>query len=154
VDAKNSTATTTIPEAVRTKNLTIFDNAQVTRIVVDANGRVAGVSYIRNRQEYFQPAKVVLLGGYTYENSRLLLLSKSKPYPNGLSNNHGQVGRHYFAHWTSNVSALFPYDLIVWYGLPAQGVTVDEWADDSFDHAGLGFIGGASLHVMTERHPI
>jgi len=31
---------------------------------------------------------------------------------------------------------------------------VDEWADDSFDHAGLGFIGGASMHVYTERHPI
>ena len=37
--AKNSTATTTIPDAVRTKNLTIFDKAQVTRIVTDSNGR-------------------------------------------------------------------------------------------------------------------
>jgi gluconate 2-dehydrogenase alpha chain len=154
VGAKNSTAITTIPEAVRTRNLTIFDKAQVTRIVTDSNGRVSGVSYIRDRKEYFQPAKIVLLAGYTYENSRLLLLSKSKTYPNGLSNNHGQVGRHYFGHWTSNVSALFPYDINVWYGLPAQGATVDEWADDSFDHAGLGFIGGASLHVYTERHPI
>jgi gluconate 2-dehydrogenase alpha chain len=115
---------------------------------------VAGVTYIRDRREYFQPAKVVLLGGYTYENTRVLLLSKSKAYPNGLSNNHGQVGRHYFGHWQGNVTALFPKDLNVWYGLPAQGTTVDEWADDNFDHSGLGFIGGASLHVYTERHPI
>jgi len=28
------------------------------------------------------------------KNTRLLLLSKSKAYPNGLSNNHGQVGKH------------------------------------------------------------
>ena len=95
----------------------------------------------------------MLLAGYTYENSRLLLLSKSKSYPKGLSNNHGQVGRHYFGHWNSFVTALFPHDINTWYGLPAQGTTCDEWADDSFDHNGMGFIGGSSLHVMTERIP-
>ena len=77
VNAKCSTAVTTIPAALKTGNLTIFDRAHVTRIGADANGQVTGVSYIRNRQEYFQPAKVVLLAGYTYENTRLLLLSKS-----------------------------------------------------------------------------
>ena len=30
-----------------------------------ADAANTGVSYIRNRQEYFQPAKVVLLAGYT-----------------------------------------------------------------------------------------
>ena len=81
ISAKNSTAVTTIPEAQKTKNLTIFDKAQVTRIVSDDNGKVTGVLYLREGKEYFQPAKVVLLAGYTYENSRLLLLSKSKAYP-------------------------------------------------------------------------
>jgi len=158
ISAKNSTAVATIPEAVRTKNLTIFDFAQVTRIVSGGDGRVTGVNYLRNGKEYFQPARVVLLGSYTYENSRLLLLSKSKAYPNGLSNNHGQVGRHYFAHWGTQgggaVAALFPFDINVFYGLPAQGATVDDWGDDSYDHTGLGFIGGSSLHVHTELHPI
>jgi gluconate 2-dehydrogenase alpha chain len=154
IRAKNSTAFTTIPEAEKTKNLMIFDRAHVTRILADGNGRVTGVQYVRNGEEFFQPAKVVLLAGYTYENSRLLLLSKSAAYAKGLANNHGQVGRHYFGHWTGNVSAMFPFDINIWYGLPAQGITVDEWADDSFDHSGRGFIGGASLHVYTERHPI
>jgi gluconate 2-dehydrogenase alpha chain len=31
---------------------------------------------------------------------------------------------------------------------------VDEWADDTFDHSGLGFIGGASLCTFMEKHPI
>ena len=61
VNAKSSTAVTTIPAALATKNLTIFDLAHVTRIVADSNGRVTGVSYMRNREEFFQPAKVVLL---------------------------------------------------------------------------------------------
>jgi gluconate 2-dehydrogenase alpha chain len=158
ISAKNSTAVTTIPEAQKSKNFRIFDRAQVTRIVSDAKGKVTGVLYLRQGQEYFQPAKVVLLASYTYENSRLLLLSKSKAYPNGLSNNHGQVGRHYFGHWDAQagtgVSALFPFDLNIWYGAIAQNVTVDEFADDNFDHAGLGFIGGATIQVNTEKHPI
>lgn len=156
ISAKNSTAVTTIPAAQKTKNLQIFDYAQVTRIVSGADGRVTGVAYIKDRKEYFQPAKVVLLGSYTYENSRLLLLSKSKAYPHGLANNHGQVGKHYFGHWGTGVGtmALFPFDINVWYGLPAQGATVDEWADDHYDHSGLGFIGGTTLHARTELHPI
>jgi len=156
IGAKNSTAVTTIPEAQKTKNLTIVDYAHVTRIVSRAEGRVIGVTYIKDKKEYFQPAKVVLLASYTYENTRLLLLSKSKAYPNGLSNNRGQVGKNYFAHWgtAAGAAALFPFDINVWYGLPAQGTTVDEWADDNYDHSGLGFIGGTSLHVHTEMHPI
>jgi len=154
VNAKGSTAVSTIPEAIKTKNLTIHDLAHVTRIVADSNARVTGVNYLRNGQEFFQPAKVVLLAGYTYENSRLLHLSKSNAFPQGLSNNHGQVGKHYFAHYQGAVTALFPFDVNIWYGLPAQGITVDDFADDAFDHAGLGFIGGTSMHVRTERHPI
>lgn len=154
VSAKNSTAVTTIPEALKTKRLKIFDRAQVTRILVDGKGRASGVHYLRNGQEFVQPAKVVLLASYTYENSRLLLLSKSAQYPLGLSNHHGQVGRHYFGHWVDTVGALFPFDVNIWYGLPAQGTAVDDWADDQYDHSGVGFIGGSSLHVRTERHPI
>jgi len=158
INAKNSTAVTTIPEALKTKNLKIFDKAQVTRIETDANAKVTGVTYIRERREYFQPAKVVLVASYTYENVRLLFLSKSKAYPGGLSNNHGQVGRHYFGHWDAQagtgVSALFPFDLNIWYGAIAQNCTVEEFADDNFDHTGLGFIGGATIQVNTEKHPI
>ncbi len=158
VRAKNSTCFTTIPEALKTKHLSITDRAQVTRIV-EESGKVTGVQYLRDGKEYFQPAKVVLLGSYTYENVRLLLLSKSKAFPDGLANNHGQVGKHYFGHWDAQagagVTALFPMDLNTWYGaILSQGVVIDEWADDSFDHSGLGFIGGASLTVNMEKHPI
>jgi len=158
IGAKNSTAVTTIPEAMKTKNLTIFERAQVTRIESGNDGKVNGVTYIRDGKEYFQPARVVLVASYTYENVRLLLLSKSKAYPGGLSNNHGQVGKHYFGHWDAQagtgVNALFPFDLNIWYGAIAQNSTVEEFADDNFDHAGLGFIGGATIQVNTEKHPI
>jgi gluconate 2-dehydrogenase alpha chain len=155
LDAKNSPHLTTIPKAVATGNLRVVTRAHVTTIEVDGQGRATGVNYVVGTQEYFQPARVVLLAGYTYENVRLLLLSKSAAYPDGLSNNHGQVGRHYLSHHQgAGVSALFPFDLGSWYGLPAQGVAVDEWADDNFDHGDLDFIGGGNLWAMSDNRPI
>jgi len=129
--------------------------ARVTTIAVDKNGRASGVNYLRNGQEYFQPADVVLMASHLYENVRLLLLCKSKAYPNGLSNNHGQVGKHYFSHnEIGAVSALFPFNLHNWYGTVSQGVAIDDWADDNFDHSGLDFIGGGNLWFAGERRPI
>src|SRR5262249_27028703 len=49
---------------------------------------------------------------------------------------------------------LFPFDLNNWYGLPAQGVAVDNWADDNFDHSGLDFIGGGNLSAFSDRLPV
>jgi gluconate 2-dehydrogenase alpha chain len=156
INAKNSTAVSTIPKAVATGRLKVVTLATTTNVAVDEkSGRVAGVIYVKGSQEFFQPADVVLLAGYTYENVRLLLLSKSKVFPNGLSNNGGQVGKHYFSHNTaSTVTALFPFDINNWYGLPAQGIAVDNWADDNFDHSGLDFIGGGNLWVYSDRRPI
>jgi gluconate 2-dehydrogenase alpha chain len=155
IRSKGSTAVTTIPKAQATGRLQVVTQATVTTIEVNGEGRVTGVNYLKDGAEYFQPADVVLLASYTYENVRILLLSKSRAYPNGLANNHGQVGRHYFSHNTgAAVTALFPRNLNNWYGLPAQGVAVDDWADDNFDHAGLDFIGGGNLWVYSDRRPI
>jgi len=155
LDAKNSPHLTTIPRALETGNLRVVTRAHVTTIEVDANGRATGVNYVVGNNEYFQPARVVLLASYTYENVRLLLLSKSRAYPAGLSNNRGQVGRHYFSHHQgAGVGALLPYDIGAWYGLPAQGVAVDDFADDNFDHSDVDFIGGGNLWAMSDRRPI
>jgi gluconate 2-dehydrogenase alpha chain len=156
IHAKNSTAVSTIPKAVATGRLKVVTLATTTGVAVDqTSGRATGVNYVKGGQEYFQPADVVLLAGYTYENVRLLLLSKSKAFPNGLSNNGGQVGKHYITHNTaSTVTALFPFDINNWYGLPAQGIAVDNWADDNFDHSGLDFLGGGNMWVYSDRRPI
>lgn len=155
VDAKNSPAVTTIPRAEATGRLKVVTHATVTKIETDNQGKITGVTYVQDREEFFQPARFVFVSTYTYENVRLLLLSKSKAFPIGLSNNHAQVGKHYLSHHQgAGVTALFPYDLHAWYGLPAQGVAVDEFADDNFDHGGLDFIGGGNMWVYSDRRPI
>jgi gluconate 2-dehydrogenase alpha chain len=155
VSAKSSTAVSTIPRAEASGKLEIVTSAHVTRIYVDDDGRAGGVHYVKDGETYIQPAGVVLLACYTYENTRLLLLSDSARFPHGLANNHGQVGKHYMSHnQAATVNALFPHKLNRWYGLPAQGVGVDEWADDNFDHNELDFIGGGNLWVYSDQRPI
>ena len=83
MNAKGSTAVTTIPKAQKTGRLNVVTEAHVTEVNVDAKGRVTGVTYVKGTEVFYQPASVVLLATYTYENVRTLLLSKSKAYPQG-----------------------------------------------------------------------
>lgn len=155
VNAKGSTFLNAIPHARKTKKLTVVTLARVTQVVVDRNGRATGVRYVRGSQEYFQPASVVMLGAYLYENVRLMLLSKSSAYPNGLSNNHGQVGKNYISHMYGGVDGVFPGRKLNRFGGPgAQRTSSDMWTDDQFDHNGLGFVGGGILDARMEAKPI
>jgi gluconate 2-dehydrogenase alpha chain len=154
-DAKGSTFLTAIAEAESTGNLKVVPLARTTKIAVDKEGRATGVIYLKGGERFFQPADVVLIATYTYENTRLLLLSKSKAFPAGLSNNHGQVGKHYISHMFGGVNGLFPGQKLNRFSGPgAQRVSLDDWNADNFDHTGLGFIGGAVLDSRMESKPI
>jgi gluconate 2-dehydrogenase alpha chain len=152
--AKSSTDVSTIPQALKTGNLKIVSGARVTSIVVDHWGKVSGVVFIKRNEVYFQPADVVVLATFAWENSRLLFLSKSRQFPHGLSNNHGQVGKHYFTHGGPNANGLFGMALNRWNGQGSQALHVDDWEADNFDHTGLGFIGGGSIDGRSEQKPI
>src|SRR3712207_4369134 len=109
---------------------------------------------------YWQPADVVVLAAYTYENVRLLLMSKSAAFPNGLSNNHGQVGKHFVSHSGFGVSALFPgRKLNRWYGTVSQWVAVDDFEGGVMDskgefisHSGLFSNGGEQKPIGTANN--
>lgn len=155
VDAKGSTNLAPIPQAEKTGNLKVVEHARVLEIVVDGDGLASGVRYLKGNAVHFQPARAVLLAGYTYENTRLLLLSKSGAFPNGLSNNHGQVGRHYLAHVRAGANGVIPgRRLNRFSGTASQWTAVDDFDSDFFDHAGLGFIGGGTIAAGMEVKPI
>jgi gluconate 2-dehydrogenase alpha chain len=155
--AKASTNLHYIPQAEKTGNLHVVPLARVLEVNVDKHGRASGVTYLKGGKTYFQPAKVVMLAGYMYENVRLLLLSKSAAYPHGLSNNHGQVGRHYIGHGlaSASVSGVFKGRRLNMYsGTIGQYTAVDDWDADHFDHSGLGFISGGMVSATMESKPI
>src|SRR5690606_29528073 len=63
-NAKGSTDVTLIRDAEATGRLRIETMARVIRIDVGSDGLVSGVTYVQDGVERFQPARVVLLGGY------------------------------------------------------------------------------------------
>lgn len=154
-DAKGATHLNVIARAEETGNLTIETDARVLRIEVDGDGRASGVRYVQGGEEHLLLASAVLVATYTYENSRLLLVSTSRAFPRGLANNHGQVGRHYTAHYCQPGYGVFPgRRLNLFNGVGSQVTVLDDWDCDHFDHSGLGFIGGGLLLAHHELHPI
>ena len=154
-DARGSTFLNAIPEAERTGNLEVVPEARALEIVVDGEGRASGVRYLQAGRAYFQPAALVFLSAHSFENTRLLLLSRSKAYPQGLSNNRGQVGRNTMSHMYVGVDGVFPGRILNRFGGSyAQCTSLDDFNADNFDHSGLGFVGGACISAVQEAKPI
>jgi len=154
-ESKASTLTT-IAAAEKTGKLEVRPNSRVMSIDVDSSGRASGVTYMdENGQTQVQPAGFVILGTYVYENSRLLLLSKSAAYPNGLSNNEGQVGKYYRPQAGAEVYGNYSgKKLNAWGGTSGQGIAMDDLNGDNFDHTGLGFIRGANVQMTSGNMPV
>jgi len=154
-NAKGSVNLNAIPRAEKSGNLKVETGARVTEIAVDNDGRATGVTYLKDGKEHFQPTSLVILSGFVYENTRLLLLSKSKAFPKGLSNNAGQVGKGFMSHGFIIGSGAFDGKRLNRFGGPgSQYMAFDDFEGDNFDHAGLDFIGGAGMSTGSEAKPI
>jgi choline dehydrogenase-like flavoprotein len=87
--------------ALETGNLTIRTNSTAREITVDpVTGKASGVSFIDTDtgKTYEARGKAVIVAASTLESARLLLLSKSQTYPNGLGNSSGHVGHNFCEH--------------------------------------------------------
>jgi gluconate 2-dehydrogenase alpha chain len=155
-DSKSSTLVSAIRHAEGTGKLDVRPNCRVTSILNNDKGQVTGVRYIDDQgQEREQPAGVVILSTYVYENVRLLLLSMSDFYRNGLANNSGQVGRNYMSHAYVSRNGLFPgKDLNLYSGTTGQAIAMVDLNGDHFDHTGLGLIRGAVVFASNGNLPI
>lgn len=93
-ETRSTVATTYIPEALATGNFEVRADSFVKEVTVDQNGKATGVIYVSpDGSEHEQKARVVVLALGAIESSRLMLLSKSPRFPDGLSNDSGVVGR-------------------------------------------------------------
>lgn len=144
--AKWSTLYTEIPAAEDTGLLDLRTEAQVTRIEHDRQGKVDTVLY-RDAQgrEQRQKARVVCLAGNAIETPRLLLLSASEMFRDGLANSSGQVGRNYMRHTTGSVYAAFRDPVHMFRGTVMAGIVQDEAQHDP----SRGFVGGYELETIS-----
>jgi len=101
IHAAFDSTTGLIRPALDTGNLTLRPNSTVYEITVDKNsGKATGVSFLdsETKKSYQVKAKTVVIAASTLESARLLLLSKSTLYPNGIANSSGHVGHNFCEH--------------------------------------------------------
>ncbi len=143
--AKWSTLYTELPKAEKTGNLDLRPESHVTRIEHDPAGKVTGVVYMdKDGKEQRQKARIVCVAGNSIETPRLLLLSASGLFKDGLANSSGQVGRNYMRHMTGSVYALFKQPVHMYRGTTMAGIVRDEAALDTR----RGFVGGYELETL------
>jgi len=143
--AKWSTLYTEIPRAEATGHFELRTQAHAARIEHDARGRLTGVVYFdQDGQEQRQKARIVCVAGNSIETPRLLLLSESSLFPNGLANASGQVGRNYMRHTTGSVYAAFRDPVHMYRGTTMAGIVRDE----AVHNPKRGFAGGYELETI------
>jgi gluconate 2-dehydrogenase alpha chain len=151
VGAKSSTLVTLLPQADATGNFKLVTGAMCHRVDSDNSGRATGVSYYGpDGSDHAIEAELVILAPFIYDNTRLLLLSRTEKFPNGLANSSGQVGKHIMAHIGAKVYAAFDSRYVNNYmGPNAQKHSLDDFNADNYDHGGLGFIRGSQVAIAT-----
>lgn len=96
VYADFSSSTCLVKPAMEKGKVELYTHAMVREVLTDDAGLATGVVYIdkKDLKEYKIGAKVVVLAASACETARIMLNSKSKSHPNGLSNSSGVVGRY------------------------------------------------------------
>ncbi len=140
--AKSSSLSSVIPAAEKTGRCEVRTGSYVREISVEKSGRVTGVIYFDSRkQEVFQKAKAVVLCANGSESPRLLLLSKSNLFPDGLANSSGLVGKYLMLGGTASASGIFDEPLNEFKSVMATRAIEDFYDSD----AKRGFYGGGRI---------
>ena len=109
----------------------------------------AGVTYIDPKgQEVFQPADIVIISMFQFNNVRMMLLSGiGQPYDP--VTNTGVVGKNFAYQNMATIKAYFDKDVHAnpFIGAGGNGIAIDDFNADNFDHSHVGFVGGSPFWV-------
>jgi choline dehydrogenase-like flavoprotein len=149
--SKSSTLATVIPRSLKTGRCEIRAGCYVRKVETGSDGRVTGVIYFdRQRKEVFQRARAVVLCANGAETPRLLLMSKSNRFPQGLANSSGLVGKHLMFDTGATASGVFEHPLNEY-----KSVQVTRLIHDYYDSdPKRGFFGGAGIDARSLGYPI
>jgi choline dehydrogenase-like flavoprotein len=120
----------------------VVSEAFVTRVNYDAaRGRVTGVTYCIGGREHELAARMVVLAAHAIETPRLLLLSATGSFPDGLANTSGKVGKGLMSHPTWQVFGTFDERVNGFKGMQMGHVMVQDYlAPDPRRGCARGFI--------------
>lgn len=149
--AKASVDLTHWPQNIR-MGVQLVTGARVRRLETNAAGLVTGAAYIdREGKEHFQRAAVTVLGANGIGTPRLLLLSATSRFPNGLANSSGLVGKRLMMHPFGTVVGLFDEDLGSTHGLWGQHIHSLQFYETD---ATRGFVRGAKWGLQPTGGPL
>jgi choline dehydrogenase-like flavoprotein len=149
--AKSSTDTTMWPSAMQ-HGATVITGARVREITVDERGLATGAVYVdRQGREQHQAADVVIVAGNGVGTARLLLLSASNRFPEGLANSSGLVGKRLMLHPYMSVLGVYEDELEGWLGPWGTQLLSLQFADHDESR---GFPRGAQWDVMPLGGPL
>jgi len=139
IGAKWSALHAEIPHALASGHCELREQAMAVAVEHDGAGRANGVVYVDAKgQRQRQRAQVVCLAANGIETPRLLLLSASGRFPNGLANGSGEVGKNYMTDLLGRVIGLMPGRVDNYRGTTYTGLVADTMAHDPT----RGFAGG------------
>lgn len=154
-NGKSTTANTFIPAALATGNVELRTESIVREVLTDSSGRANGVLYEDvSGQTVRQEAKLVILCCGGIETARLLLLSTSSRFPDGLANSTGLVGKNATFHQYLMAIGLFDRELVDpifgWSGHYMSLCTFDFYETDTR----RGHVLGSPIFPSGLGHPI
>jgi choline dehydrogenase-like flavoprotein len=153
VKAKSSTLVSMIPFAEASGHCEIRPLSTVSRIETNESGRVSEVVYFdADGAEQAQKARAVVLCANGAETPRLLMMSSSGRFPDGLANGSGVVGKYLMANSHTVLHALFEHQLNDY-----KSVQVTRLSHDFYDSdPARGFYGGGGIDArpMLSATPI
>src|ERR1700719_1955133 len=152
VGAKSSSLASMIPLAQRSGKCEIRPDSYVHRIAVDERGRATGAVYFDEKKNvHLQKAKAVILSANGAETPRLLLLSASGKFPDGLANASGYVGKNLIFNTGAVSVGVFEEQTNDYKGYAVSRVLHDFY---ELDAQKVGFYGGGGMDARFDMTPI
>jgi len=148
--AKGSPDVTHWPDLLK-QGVRLITRATAQEIETDARGLATAVVYVdADGRTHRQEADLVVLAANGLGTPRLLQLSTSKRFPNGLANDSGLVGKRLMMHPFATVVGVFDEQLDPWKSVWGQPIYSLEFYETVRER---GFLRGAKWNVTPTGGP-
>jgi choline dehydrogenase-like flavoprotein len=140
---RSSALSVWVPDALKTGRFDLRPDCYVHEITVDGQGRAKSAVYQDADGDFIdQEADIFILACGAIESARLLLLSRSARFPQGLANGSDLVGRNATFHEYSAAIGVFEDPIYAWAG----GGYVAASSYQFYEHDDKrGFVGGCHV---------
>lgn len=149
--ARSSADITYWPLALE-KGARLETGARVFDIETDGSGRATGVAYYgRDNVARRHRASVVILAANGLGTARLMLLSRSRRFPNGIANDADLVGRRLMHHPTGMVTGKFREPIEGYRGPFAVSILSQHFYETDLSR---GFVRGYQMQLLRSDGPV